>query len=59
MVTLDLQIACVTRELALRRSVYPRQVSRGRMRQSEAEHEIAVMEAVRATLVGLRAVGGA
>lgn len=54
-VPLDQQIASVTRELALRRAVYPKQVSRGRMRQSEADHEIAAMEAVHATLTRLRA----
>lgn len=31
------------RELAMRRSVYPKWVESGRMTQSEADHEIAVM----------------
>ena len=34
------------RELAMRRSVYPKWVDSGRMKQTEADHEISVMEAI-------------
>lgn len=44
------QIACVTREIAMRRRVYPRWIESGRMRQEESDREIARMEAVLATL---------
>lgn len=37
---------CATRELAMRRRVYPGLVARGRMAQSEADREIAVMAAI-------------
>ncbi len=53
-VSLDDQIACVARELALRRSAYPKWVANGRMKQSEAEREVARMTAVIETLKGLR-----
>ena len=44
------QINEVERELSLRRSVYPGLVTRGKMRQSEADEHLARMEAVLATL---------
>lgn len=50
-VALTVQIAEVRRELAMRRNVYPRQVSKGTMRQSEAELCIARMEGVLETLI--------
>lgn len=43
-------MACVDRELGLRRSVYPRWVSHGKMTQSRADREIEVMAALRAYL---------
>ena len=53
MVPLAEQIACVTREIGMRRRVYPRWIQAGRMKQDEADREIARMEAVLATLQGL------
>ena len=47
---IDEQIACVKRELAMRRSAYPRWVANGKMTQTKADHEIAAMEAVLVTL---------
>lgn len=44
------QIACVARECAMRRNVYPGFVQRGPMRQSEADKETRRMEAVLDTL---------
>ena len=48
------QITCVRREIAMRRRVYPRWVALKRMTQEDADAEIARMEAVLATLEGLR-----
>lgn len=44
------QIACVAREIALRRGVYAKRVKAGVMRQAEADRETARMEAVLDTL---------
>ena len=38
------QIACVERELKLRRVVFPKKVRAGDMTQAKADHEIACME---------------
>lgn len=48
--TLDEQIACVEREIKLRRRVYPRHVAGGRMNQPFADKQIALMEAVAESL---------
>jgi hypothetical protein len=45
------QISEVKRELAMRRQVYPRQVSAQKMRQQESEMLIERMEAVLSTLL--------
>ena len=45
------QIECVERELRFRRHVYARRVADGQMRQTQADREIALMEAVRETLL--------
>lgn len=47
---LSSQIACIERELAVRRRVYPRWVASQKMRQEKADHEIECMEAVLDTL---------
>ena len=39
-------IACVEREIRMRTQVYPRRVAERKMRQSEADREIACMRAV-------------
>lgn len=48
------QIAAVERELEMRRRVYPRWVANGKMKQGTADEEIRRMEAVLATLEGVR-----
>lgn len=48
-------IDCVTREIGMRERVYPRWVADKKMKQEKADHEIAAMKAVLATLVGLQA----
>ncbi|MEM1370594.1 MAG: hypothetical protein AAGG72_00040 [Pseudomonadota bacterium] len=53
-VPLSQQIACVKREIAFRNRVYPGQVSRGKMRKSEADHEVETMTAVLRTLEWLQ-----
>lgn len=40
------QLACARRELALRRSCYPKWVQQGRMTQQKADDEIACMEGI-------------
>jgi hypothetical protein len=47
------QVACVERELTMRRRVYPRWVGAGKVSQAKADAEIATMEAVAETLRGL------
>ena len=44
--TLDQMIACLRREIALRKNVYPKWVANGRMTQVKADEEIAAMQAV-------------
>ena len=52
--SLTAQIQCVERELAARRQEYPSRVSARRLRQGQADYEIAAMTAVRDTLVRLQ-----
>lgn len=40
------KLACVERELKMRRRVYPRWIEDGRMSAGKAAHEIAAMEAI-------------
>lgn len=49
-ISLDEQIKCVRRELALRERVYPGWVKSGRMNPERAAREIASMQAVLDTL---------
>jgi hypothetical protein len=55
-VTLEQQVAAVAREIAMRRNVYPRWVAAGKMEQAEAEHQVAAMNAVIATLKDYQAM---
>lgn len=52
--TIDDQIRCVKREISQRGHVYPRLVSVGKMKQTDAEREIGTMSAVLATLQRVR-----
>lgn len=47
------QIACVEREIAQRKHVYPRLIAAGKLTQKKADHELACMQAVLETLKGL------
>jgi hypothetical protein len=49
-ISLEEQIACVKREIAMRKNVYAKRVLSGSMKQAEADREIARMEAVLETL---------
>jgi len=40
------KLDCARRELAMRRSVYPRWVASGKMRQTDADREVATMAAI-------------
>lgn len=53
-ITLDQQIACLARELAVRETCYPKWVKEHRMLQSKADHEIAAMRESLATLKKLK-----
>jgi len=55
MISVAEQIACVERELTMRRRVYARRVEAGTMRQTKMDYEIAAMEAVKASLEPLAA----
>lgn len=54
MITLDDQIKCVRRELAMRQRVYPRWVEQSKMKQDAADRELATMQAVHDTLTKLK-----
>lgn len=49
-ITIDEQIACVRRELAMRQRVYPKWVAGGKMKQPDADKELERMQAVHDTL---------
>lgn len=49
-VSIDEQIACVARELAMRSNVYPRWVKQGKLSQENADKEMRRLTAVMATL---------
>jgi hypothetical protein len=48
---------CLDREIRLRRGVYPGLVAKGRLRQAEADYEIASMCAIRDLVADLRLDG--
>lgn len=52
--TLDEQIKAVIRELGFRERVYPGWVAKGKMKQAEADYQIAAMKAVLETLKTLK-----
>lgn len=56
-ISLDDQIACIERELRLRRKVYPRFVRDGKLTETVADQEIGRMEAVLGTLMLVRQAG--
>jgi vacuolar-type H+-ATPase subunit C/Vma6 len=47
------QLACVEREIAMRKRVYPRWIEAGKITKAKADKEIRTMEAVAETLRGL------
>lgn len=49
-VLLQDQVKAAQRELAMRRNVYPKRVQAGKMKQVDADREIAAMEAIYYTL---------
>lgn len=52
-ITMRQQLAAAKRELALRKTVYPRRVAHHDMSQAKADHEIAAMAAIVETLAQL------
>ena len=53
-ITLGDQIACVKREIALRQRVYPKWVRLGKLSAVKADFEMAAMQSVLDTLLGIR-----
>lgn len=45
-ITAQDKYACAEREVKMRRKVYPRWVADGRMKQEQADREIAIMESI-------------
>jgi hypothetical protein len=56
--TLDAMIKSAERELAVRRSAYPKWVRLARMEQHQADHEIEMMEKIVVLLKNARSIGG-
>lgn len=54
-ISLDVQVACIRREIGMRERVYPRWVATEKMKPQKADDEIAAMRAVLATLQELKA----
>ena len=52
-ISLEDQISCAKRELAMRKSAYPRWVANGKMKQAEADKETDRMAAILETLQNL------
>lgn len=50
-ISIQEQIKCVEREIAMRKSVYPRLVIKGKMTSGEKDKQIATMQAVYNTLI--------
>lgn len=50
-ISIQEQIKCVGREIAMRKSVYPRLVIKGKMTVGEKDKQIAAMQAVYNTLI--------
>ncbi len=57
-VSIEEQIASVEREIRMREHAYPRWIEQRRLTVKTAEHEIACMRAVLATLQCIAAEGG-
>jgi len=53
------QIACVTREIGMRRKVYPRWTDAGKITKAKADHDVACMEQVLVTLQHVKQGGTA
>lgn len=51
-VSIEDQLKCVRRELAMRQRVYPRWVAQSKMKQEAADRELAAMQAVHDTVSG-------
>lgn len=52
------EISCVEREIRMREQVYPRRIAERKMKQAQADREIAVMRSVLTRLKGLETAHG-
>jgi len=55
-ITIDDQIKCAERELAMRKRVYPRWITAKKMSEEKANREIAVMESIIKTLKAVKKI---
>ena len=53
-ITIEQQIAAVRRELAMRQRVYPGWVEKKKMKQADADYQLAAMQAVHDTLMAIK-----
>lgn len=53
-IPLEIQVACVEREIGFRQRVYPRWVQQGKMTQGKMDEELERMFAVRESLLELK-----
>lgn len=51
--TMEEMLACVRREISMRKALYPSRVRNGRMKQADADAEIRKMEGVLALLLNV------
>lgn len=56
-IPIERQIACVRRELAMRKNVYPKWVAAKRMKQETADAEISALQATHDTLTEVQKLG--
>ncbi|MDQ3562704.1 MAG: hypothetical protein M3436_00715 [Pseudomonadota bacterium] len=55
-ITLDEQLTCVRREIAMRQRVYPKWVTLGKLSAVKADHELLCMQAVLETLLRVQGI---
>lgn len=52
-VSLEDQVRCLKREIAMRKNVYPKWIATGRLKQEDADREIAALTAALHTIMNL------
>lgn len=54
-ITIDDEISCIAREIAMRKKVYPKWIETRRMTRDKANHEVLTMEKTLRRLKGIKA----